>query len=154
MLLTAVVRNAAGDVLNLPVTWSSDDPATAAIDQIGFVTGMVEGTSAIRASVAEGQGVAAVTIYDPPAYVVIDPPMRYPVAVGTFLQLSATVYDADGHPIPVPVTWSSNRESIATVDPVGLVHALAVGAAEIRATAHGANGDVVEVIVLVTTTTP
>src|SRR5690606_28256159 len=53
-------------------------------------------------------------------------------------QLTATVQDQDGESMPgFPVTWTSTAEDVATVSDEGLVRAVAVGEATVRAAAAG-----------------
>ena len=54
---------------------------------------------------------------------------------GETVELSATPTCVAGHPLDLPVTWSSADESVATVDESGVVTALYEGGAEISAEA-------------------
>src|SRR3954468_2231309 len=60
------------------------------------------------------------------------------LVVGQSVQLSAVVRDADGNPISnEPVTWSSSDLRVATVSATGLVAAVALGSADVRASSGG-----------------
>src|SRR5690606_19274852 len=59
-------------------------------------------------------------------------------ALDDTLQLTATVQDQYGESMPdFPVTWTSTAEDVATVSDEGLVRAVAVGEATVRAAAAG-----------------
>ena len=61
--------------------------------------------------------------------------------LGQTLQLTATAYDVDRFEIDgVTFTWSSSDDGVATVDPTGLVTALASGSTTITATGDGVSG--------------
>lgn len=60
--LTAVARDAMGNTLSVPVTWTSTDPATATVSATGMVTGMGLGTATIRAVAGSVNGTATVTV--------------------------------------------------------------------------------------------
>ena len=52
--LFATVRNGSGTVIATTVTWSSDTPALASIDQDGVFTALSPGTAMLRATAADG----------------------------------------------------------------------------------------------------
>ena len=56
--LFVTVRNAGGDTVPGPVTWSSDSPTLASIDQRGVFTALGEGTAIFRATTADGSATA------------------------------------------------------------------------------------------------
>src|SRR5262245_52636508 len=59
---------------------------------------------------------------------VVVTPASGALAVGSSMQLAATVKDANGQPIPnAPVTWSSDNSGTATVSNDGLVRGLTTG---------------------------
>jgi hypothetical protein len=61
-------------------------------------------------------------------------------AIGASATLSVTVNDENGEPITgQSVTWASSNDGVATVSSAGLVTAVAVGTADITATANGAS---------------
>jgi hypothetical protein len=51
-------------------------------------------------------------------------PLAVRLLPGDSVQLTAQVRDSAGAPLAAPVTWTSRRASIATVDSAGMVHAL------------------------------
>ena len=61
--------------------------------------------------------------------------------VGRTLQLSATVYDTDGNPLPAwPVSWSSSNATVAAVSGDGFVTAGDPGTAVVAAASDGNTG--------------
>ncbi len=74
-------------------------------------------------------------------------PTSLTVTLGATAQLAATVKDASGQTLTGrPTTWTSSQSSIATVDALGLVRALAAGTASITATSGGKSGSAVVTI--------
>ncbi len=64
-------------------------------------------------------------------------------ALGQTQQLTATVQDQNGDPLPnATVTWSSNATGVATVSAAGLVAAVSNGSATVRATSGSLTFDV------------
>ena len=62
-------------------------------------------------------------------------------ALGAMIRLSAEAVDANGHVIEgVEFTWSSDDESVATVDDDGLVKAIGNGVATVEASVEGVVG--------------
>lgn len=72
---------------------------------------------------------------------VVVSPLTASVAVGSTLPLQASVRDASGQTISgTTVVWSVQDTSIATVSPLGVVTARAVGATQVAASANGRSG--------------
>lgn len=64
---SAVVRDISGKALaGRPVTWSSNAPSVATVDQSGMVTGLSFGTAAITASTGAAVGSAVALVGQPP----------------------------------------------------------------------------------------
>jgi Tol biopolymer transport system component len=64
----------------------------------------------------------------------------YAMEPGTTTQLAASVLDSAYHPVPIPVTWSSLDNSIATVSSSGLVNVHTIGVATISASVGSVTG--------------
>ena len=62
------------------------------------------------------------------------------VAVGSTIQLTATVVDANGDTLAVQVEWASRNPAIAIVDSDGVVAGVSVGHVEVVATYSGSSG--------------
>ena len=73
----------------------------------------------------------------PPAVaIVVDPNQVTLDGVGSSRQLTARVIDGTGTVLNAPVTWSSSNPQVASVNGSGLVTAVAVGSATVRASAQ------------------
>jgi hypothetical protein len=131
------------------VTWSTDDDTVATVDATGLVSAVGAGTANITAtSDFDGafSGFAVITVTEPED--VIDGVSVTPgsgdlgVEATTTLQLTATVSVVSGSP-STAVTWSTDDDTVATVDATGLVTAVGAGTANITATSDfdGAFGD-------------
>lgn len=78
----------------------------------------------------------------PVASVIISPGPSLDLVVGATTQLTATARDGQGNVLSGrAISWSSTAQGVATVSN-GLVTAVAVGAAQIRATSEGKTGEV------------
>jgi hypothetical protein len=121
---------------SLALDWESDDETVATVAN-GTVTGVAVGVTTITATSVAFPGVSAsasVTVSDVPtvAAVVVNPATVQNLIVGLTAQLTAQVTAAGG--ADESVTWSSDAESVATVDDTGLVTAVGAGTATITAT--------------------
>ena len=116
------------------ITWTSDHPEVAAVDEKGKVTAVTEGTATITATSEDGgkTGTCLVTV------------KRHAVT-GVSLNISEIKLDPDGQvqlrAIVEPfnatypdVTWSTSDASVVTVSETGLVKAVALGTATVTAT--------------------
>jgi len=74
-----------------------------------------------------------------PARVIVSPSVVN-VDEGDVVQMSADVQDAGGNSLNVPVTWSVDNASVATIDEDGTLTAIATGTASVSATAGGKSG--------------
>jgi Tol biopolymer transport system component len=163
--LLATAFDRAGNVIpTVRVLWSSNNILVARVDNNGIVTGVSNGVAVVEGRVGQRKGSAAVQVVGGPqvapptpvtpagdATLAGQPPGTGPATVlrieppSIYLLPSENVrawprpLKDDGSPAaPVAVTWKSFRPDIATVDPNGVVIALAVGQATVQAT--GANG--------------
>ncbi|MDE0358886.1 MAG: serine hydrolase [Gammaproteobacteria bacterium] len=65
--LSAEVRDQTGNAMpGAPVTWSSSDAAVAAVNAVGLVTAVGNGTAAITAAAGSARGTARITVAAPP----------------------------------------------------------------------------------------
>ena len=60
--LTAAVKDAAGNTLTRPVTWTSANPTIATVDAAGLVTGVGRGTATITAAAGKVSATASVRV--------------------------------------------------------------------------------------------
>ena len=122
------------DATTKTVTWKSDKPEIAEVDNNGNVTAKAAGTATITATV-DGKSVSCkVTVNGqttvPVASVELNQTTLELIA-GKEATLTATVKPDDA--TNKTVTWSSNNETVATVDNNGKVTAKAAGEATITA---------------------
>ena len=140
--ITATVLDANGHAIDsAAVTWSSSDAAVATVDEGGLVTAVASGTARIEGTAGSVSDEAAITVAQEPATVQVKPEALLFTTVGDTARLSATVFDANGHPIDsAAVTWSSSDAAVATVDEGGLVTAAGAGTAEVHASVGSVRG--------------
>lgn len=120
------------DAENKAVTWASDKPAVAKVDQNGKVTAVDGGTANITATTVDGKKVATcvVTVTVPVTGVTLDTSAITLEIDGT-QKLVATV--APINATNKKVTWKSDKPEIATVDQEGTVTGIADGTANVTA---------------------
>ena len=92
------VRNGAGDLLAVPVTWSSSDPLVVRVDASGETTAIGYGEATITASAGSSSDAVPVTVLNP-TRVYVDNGVVSSTRVGTlkrpFLRISDAVAAAD-----------------------------------------------------------
>ncbi len=140
--LSAAAHNGSGNAVSTTsFFWSSSDTTIATVTQSGVVAGRTVGAVQVAASAAGVSGVATVTVVGQPIAAVVVVPSSATLRMNTTLQLSDTVKNSAGAPVPGQVvTWSSDNASVATVDAAALVVAHALGTAHITATVAGVSG--------------
>ena len=140
--LTATPLDSAGNPLTgRTVTWTSSDPTVAPVSGSGLVTGVAVGSVTITATSEGKSGTASITVNPPPVATVTVSPASASIRVGSTVQLTATLKDANGNVLTGrTVTWTSSNTKAATVNASGLVTALATGSATITATSEGKSG--------------
>ncbi len=122
------------------VDWSSSDPGVAMVTSDGLVTALMNGTTEITAESGGVSASASIVIAQASVSIRIEPPSLKLQSLGQAAQLTSTAYDANGHPVvDAQVIWSSSDNSVATVSIDGVVNAIGVGTAEIKA----ASGDAI-----------
>jgi hypothetical protein len=148
--LTATASDAAGQILDRPVTWGSSDVAVASIDAGGLLVALARGSTRITARAEESSREIAVTVeVAPPAEVVLRtaadgrPVSELELAAGQWILLAAAVLDGSGQALDgQPVAWTSSSTSIASVDAQGRVTGRGAGRAVITASAGAVSRDV------------
>lgn len=142
--LAAETRAADGTLLTgRTVTWSSSDPAVAAVDASGNVSGVADGSATVTAT-SEGQsGSAAVSVkstLQPVATVAVSP-ATLTAETGDVQQFTATLTAADGSPLTGrAVVWSSSDVAVLLIDAQGRAAALKAGRVTVTATSEGVSG--------------
>lgn len=122
------------------IAWTSSDTSVATVSPNGLVAAVAAGVTTIRATCEGFLISAAITVTPivvPVASVTVSPPTAT-IRVGHALQLTVTLMDAAGNPLPHRRTiWTSSTPGVATVSDSGLVAAIALGTATISVTADG-----------------
>ena len=124
------------DATDQNVTWSSSDAAVAAVDALGSVTGMKEGSAVITVMTADGSFTSScsctvVTALKSVTGVTLSKSIMM-ISAGYKEQLSAVI--APGDATNQNLLWSSSNTAAATVDSSGTVTGVADGTAVITAT--------------------
>jgi uncharacterized protein YjdB len=128
-LAIIVLDSNGGPIPDAVLTFTSSDGAVATVDPAGVIMAVAEGSAVVTVETASlaahvGVTVQAVTVGSAVGSIVIHPP-EFGMTVGETVQLSVTVLDENGREIPdAAVTYSSDKEGVATVDTDGLVKAV------------------------------
>ena len=141
---------APANATNTNVMWSSNNPAVF-VNADGVITALSVGTAIIIATVDGRTAMATVTVippYEPvPVTDVAVEPTELELEVGETATLAVTVEPANAS--NQNVTWTSDDESVATVDENGVVTAVSEGTATITVTTEdGGHTATVEVTVI------
>lgn len=147
----AVARNAAGQTLSVPVSWTSTNTSVASVSGSGSavsVSGLSSGTSSIRATAQNVTGNATITVTSDPlsnttvasVTVTLD---ASAIQVGGQTTARAVARNSAGQTLNVPFSWTSTNTSVASVSGSGSavsVSGLSGGTSSIRATAQTVMG--------------
>jgi uncharacterized protein YjdB len=139
----ATLRDAGNNIISGPVTWSSSASSIASVNaSTGVVSGLAAGNATITATSGSVQGQATVTITTTPVASVTAVLAPASITVGNTSTGTATTFDAGGNVLTGRVVvWSSTNTSVATVNSsTGIVTAVAIGTATIRATSESRIG--------------
>jgi uncharacterized protein YjdB len=155
----ATLRDANGNLLSRPVTWTVSDSTVALIEdafgQSVQVRAVGTGSSLIIAT-SEGVSGSAVLVVgqsgggaDSVATVTVIPPIDS-IAVGDSAGFSADLRDANGNFLTRPVTWTLSDSTVAVIESAfgQAVHlrAVSIGSTLITATSEGKSGSAVLVV--------
>ena len=128
--LTATVAPA--DATNQKVTWKSDKPEIATVDDNGKVTAVKAGTATVTVTTRDGGKTATcrVTVSDREIKVTEITLAALAIYVGESKAITATVKPDDA--TNKELTWTSSDETVATVDATGKVTGKKIGTATAR----------------------
>ena len=119
---------------NISVTWQSQHPSIASVNQSGLVTAQGAGLSTLIATVGQRIGKATIQVIRKVTAIDITPAQSTLYGPGNTLQLTALAKDSGGASIAeVPLQWESDNPIVATVNASGLVTARAQGTVHITA---------------------
>ncbi|HEX9565878.1 MAG TPA: Ig-like domain-containing protein [Gemmatimonadaceae bacterium] len=139
--LAASPRDASGNTLTNPVTWSSSAATIASVNASGLVTGVAVGSATITAAADGIQGTAAITVVQRPVSSVtmsLNPPT---ILVGGTSQATVVTRDADGNVLTGRAfTLTIANPSIVTLSSGNILTGVAAGSVIITATSEGKSG--------------
>ena len=136
--LTATARGRNGVALPGRIfTFQSSDISIVQVSNLGYVTGLKQGTATITGS-SEGKSASVVVTVSPAPVATLAVTLVNPALYVTqTTQANADLRDANGQQLTGrQVVWTSSNTAVATVSQTGLVTALLPGTADIT----GANG--------------
>jgi len=115
------------------VTYQALNAPAATVDENGLVTGVATGTGLFRVSAGGVSVTTGVKVLDPVTRVVLSP-QTADIPVGQNRQIVATMTNSNGQSIGGrAIVWTSQNPTVAIVNSQGVVSAIAVGTAVIRA---------------------
>jgi YVTN family beta-propeller protein len=119
-------------------TWSARNTLVARVNQGGLATSLATGLTQIVAASSGVADSADLTVQQVATSVTVTPDRVLLTSVGETVQLTAEALDAGGSPVPgAAFIWSSGNTLAATVDPAGLVTAVADGTSDVIAATAG-----------------
>ena len=125
-------------------TWSSDDPAVAAIDPSSGIAGAVNpGSTTIRATRTGITASTGITVTEAPIGSIVVAPPNPSVTTGQSITFSATAVlsDGTGESLAGLATWASSVPGVMSIDPAtGVAAAVAAGTTVISASRDGVTG--------------
>ena len=120
------------------VTWQSSNSAVASVDSSGLVTARANGTATITATSGGKSTTVTITVLQSPTTIAVTPAAATLNAIGSTVQLRATVRDANNNLLAgASVSWLSSNSVVADVGSTGRVTARSNGTATITATSGG-----------------
>jgi uncharacterized protein YjdB len=136
--LTAICKNSIGNTISCPsLLWTSDNTSVATVSQTGLVTGLVGGHAGITANYSGIQSnFSDITVTEVTLTAITISPASATIGINGTSQLTTVCKDQTGKVMTCPplLTWSSDNNSIATVDGLtGLVVGVSAGTANITA---------------------
>ena len=138
--LSATTRDASGTILTgRPVNWTTSNSAVATVSGNGLVTGVGLGNAQITAESEGATNAVSITVAPRPVASVALTPSPGTVKVGSAIQMSLDLRDANGNQLTTTgrtVTWDSSNKPVATVQD-GVVQGVSVGSATITVTVDG-----------------
>jgi uncharacterized protein YjdB len=132
-LTARVLDEAAQEIPNVQVAWTSSDPAVAAIDAAGKLAAKKSGEATVTVAAGEVKQdvIVKVALY---TTIKIGEP-EATLKVGEVKPVTAQIMDEAGAPIDGKVEWKSADEAVAKIDAEGKLMAVAAGKTTVTATA-------------------
>ena len=139
--MSATALDANGNPVNsVEVVWSSSDESVVTVDQAGLVTAVGNGRARVDVMAGSHSAATEFTVEQHAAAIRISPAADTLRWLGDTLRLSAEAFDSNDYVMGgAEFIWSSNDESVATVDATGLVTGVGDGTVEITASLTGSD---------------
>jgi uncharacterized protein YjdB len=138
--LAATMRDATGTILTgRTVSWTTSNSSIATVSSSGLVTGAALGNVQITAESEGATSSVTITVQPRPVATVGLSPNPGSVKMGSQLQMSVDIRDANGNQLTTTgrtVTWDSSNKPVATVQD-GVVSGVSQGSATITVTVDG-----------------
>ena len=141
--LAAQAKDANGNNVAGSFTWVSRKPSAVTVNATGLVKGLVNNDSSwVVATEAGGTKDSAIVVVEQALASIQVSPQTRSLYLGTTFNYTATAVDGLGTPLPSnpTFTWSTTAPAVATVNAAGLVSAIGLGSAQIKATAGTVTG--------------
>jgi len=125
------------------VIWSSTNTAVATISGFGLATGKAVGSVTIKAASGSISGTAILQVTAPILRSITVTPGSASLFTGQTRQFVATGTYSDGSTAVITnsVSWTSSKQSVATISGTGLANAIANGRTTIKATSGAVAGN-------------
>ncbi|HKS05590.1 MAG TPA: Ig-like domain-containing protein [Gemmatimonadaceae bacterium] len=134
-----VSESSGASLSGVRITWKSEDPSIATVDDRGIVTGRAVGLAKITATGGAAFGRVPVQVRPATVNTLAITPRNPEVVTDHELELRVAVLDARGNPmVGQPIVWTSSDVRVCAVSQQGR----AIGIAEGSATITAACGDV------------
>lgn len=140
--LVAQAKDGTGAPMAGHFTWVSRNPTFVTVDTAGTVTGLANGSTWVVATETGGTKDSAQIVVQQRVATITVTPGAKSLYLTTSYPFTAAATDGLGHPMPgvTTFTWSSTAPTVATVDTLGHVVAVGLGAAQIHATSGAITG--------------
>ncbi len=128
------------------ISWTVGNDFVMSVTSSGMIRGLGRGVSTVVArgiAVVDSVVIRVIDSVDPLDEALVIQTFPTSLEVGQTFQMSASFFDSTGmENSAVPITWSSNNPTIASITGSGLVEGLTVGSTTISASAQGLEDEV------------
>lgn len=139
MVASAAALGVNGDVLNVPVLWTSLTPTLLAVGSNGELLGLRPGTAVLRATAGAVSSQVEIALVNPAAQIIefVTDTLRLSVPGGPTAVAARALDAGRGELVGALLSWSIEDTRIATVDAAGFVTPRAVGMATLVVSIDG-----------------
>jgi adhesin/invasin len=140
--LVAQAKDAQNNLLSGSFTWVSRTPAVATVGATGVVRAVTNGSTYVVATETGGTKDSALIVVQQRLATINVVPGARSIYLTRSFTFTASAADGGGTPLPSQptFTWTTTAPAVATVNSSGLVSAIGLGSAQIRATSGAATG--------------